>query len=170
MKTQNKHLSHNPAYLVYALIVASLILSGCGRSEASTKARHTDKGVDLEVGTGNTAHTHDNPDGTCFICDPSKRDKGRLWCKEHGRFENRCWLCHPELEEKDRLFCKEHALYEDECFLCHPELKSDGEAALDAPSRPNDGADGAAVLQCNEHGVPVGDRIDIVCGDRIAVV
>ena len=89
----------------------------------------------------------------------SKRDKGRLWCKEHGRYENRCWPCHPELEEKDRLFCKEHALYEDECFLCHPELKSDGEASLDAPSSPDDGADGVAVLQCNEHGVP-----EIECG------
>lgn len=159
MRTQYKHLSHNPAYLVCALAAASLILSGCGKSESSAGARHADKGADVEVDLGSTAHTHNNPDEACFICDPSKRDKGRLWCKEHGRYEDRCWSCHPELEEKDRLFCKEHALYEDECFLCHPELKADGEAALDAPSRPDDGAEGVAGLQCNEHGVP-----EIECG------
>jgi cobalt-zinc-cadmium efflux system membrane fusion protein len=83
------------------------------------------------------------------------RDEGRLWCREHSRYEDRCWECHPELQDKDRLWCKEHSLYEDECFLCHPEL-------LEEHSEPAEGAVGASTnseaigpgLMCNEHGVP----------------
>ncbi len=41
-------------------------------------------------------------DGKCFICNPTMRDKGRLWCREHDRYEDRCWMCHPELEDKKR--------------------------------------------------------------------
>ena len=58
----------------------------------------------------------------CYICDPSKREAGRLWCNGHDRYEDRCWICQPQLEDKDRLWCKEHSLYEDECFYCHPEI------------------------------------------------
>lgn len=87
---------------------------------------------------------HDVPKEWCFFCDPAVRDKGRLWCVEHHRYEDRCWKCHPELEDKKRLWCEEHALYEDECFFCHPELK---------PAAPVAAKD-AAVLMCAEHGVP----------------
>jgi len=73
-------------------------------------------GQNLEI----KPHKHDQPSETCFICDSSLREKGRLWCKEHTRYEDRCWLCHPDLEDKSRAFCKEHHLYEDECTLCHP--------------------------------------------------
>ena len=59
----------------------------------------------------------------CWICDASQREKGRMWCKEHDRYEDRCWICHPEMQDKKRLYCKEHGVYEDECTLCHPELK-----------------------------------------------
>ncbi len=78
--------------------------------------------ISANVQGQSTDHKHEISGETCFICDASLRDKGRLWCKEHARYEDRCWLCHPEIEEKDRLWCKEHSLYEDECFLCHPEL------------------------------------------------
>ena len=101
------------------------------------------------------AHSHDSSDETCFICDPSKRDKGRLWCKEHDRYEDRCWLCHPELADNDRLYCKEHSLYEDECFLCNPELKAkdksgavdqSGTSFINDPSKRDKGR-----LWCKEH-------------------
>jgi cobalt-zinc-cadmium efflux system membrane fusion protein len=60
------------------------------------------------------------------------RDPNRLWCGEHGLYEDECLICHPELAERkpaptnkelpDRLVCKEHELFEDECGICHPEL------------------------------------------------
>lgn len=84
----------------------------------------------------------------CFICDPSLREKGRLWCQEHSRYEDRCWLCHPDLKEADRLYCEEHGLYEDECAFCHPEIsqsEDDSDKSL-GENRP--------VLFCNEHKVP----------------
>lgn len=86
-------------------------------------------------------HAHATVHETCFICDPEKRDPGRLWCGEHGRYEDRCWLCHPELEDKHRLYCTEHFLYEDECILCRPAVE---QAALSGVTE---------ALFCNEHQV-----------------
>ena len=67
-------------------------------------------------------------------------------------------MCQPQLEEKGRLYCEEHGLYEDECSLCHPELKNDSEgekapktkksSKLDVPTRTAPG------LFCREHEVP----------------
>ena len=72
-------------------------------------------------GSEATAIAHKHADGeSCFIEDPSKREAGRLWCKEHARYEDRCWDCHPELRDPKRYYCSEHGLYEDECFLCDP--------------------------------------------------
>jgi cobalt-zinc-cadmium efflux system membrane fusion protein len=28
---------------------------------------------------------------------PEQREPGRLWCREHSRYEDECYLCHPEL-------------------------------------------------------------------------
>ena len=70
--------------------------------------------------SGQGAHMHQDSGETCFICDPDKRDAGRLWCTEHARYEDRCWNCQPQLEEKGRPYCEEHHLYEDECHLCTP--------------------------------------------------
>lgn len=79
------------------------------------------------------------------------RDPDRLWCKEHGVYEDECFLCHPEMKpdpenlDPDRLFCKEHGVYEDRCFLCHPELKG--------KSKKKPASDGAEPVRCKEHGV-----------------
>ena len=142
------------AWLACAIVGASLLASGCGKPDVANEQGRAEHPADAEVVPAGTAHSHDTPDGTCFICDPSKRDKGRLWCREHGRYEDRCWLCHPELEDKDRLFCKEHSLYEDECFLCHPELESGGESAHSLPPSEGGGEAETAALFCNEHRVP----------------
>ena len=53
---------------------------------------------------------HDAPKDLCFICDPSLRDDGRLWCKEHDRYEDHCFDCHHELQDMTRAFCAKHAL------------------------------------------------------------
>jgi cobalt-zinc-cadmium efflux system membrane fusion protein len=97
--------------------------------------------------SGAKCAAHDAPKEWCFICDPSLREKGRLWCQEHARYEDRCFECHPELQDKNRLWCKEHSLYEDECFLCHPELK-----AREKPGAALSGSQ--AALVCSEHGMP----------------
>lgn len=65
------------------------------------------------------------------------RDPNRLWCGEHGVYEDQCFLCHPELAARpesesdshedhdhgtDGLHCTEHDLPEAECGNCRPEL------------------------------------------------
>lgn len=95
---------------------------------------------------------HNAAKADCFICDPALRDKGRLWCNEHARYEDRCFLCHPEIKENGRLFCDEHGLYEDECFLCHPELKKSGKAAPES-TEVEAKAIKAPGLLCKEHRV-----------------
>jgi cobalt-zinc-cadmium efflux system membrane fusion protein len=104
---------------------------------------------------------HDAVKAECFICTPALRDKGRLWCKEHARYEDRCWLCHPEAQDKKRLYCKEHSLYEDECYLCHPELKkpaADEKPKAEQPKSQSSAAAPAAAMErdpkrlwCKEH-------------------
>lgn len=94
------------------------------------------------------SHSHTG-DETCYICDPTKREAGRLWCTEHGRYEDRCWECQPQLEDESRPFCEEHALYEDECHLCNPSLKAEPEAeGVDTTS------DASGGLFCSEHNLP----------------
>jgi cobalt-zinc-cadmium efflux system membrane fusion protein len=54
------------------------------------------------------------------------RDPGRLWCNEHGVYEDECTICHPELATEPAKpagpMCDEHRLRESECGICHPEL------------------------------------------------
>jgi membrane fusion protein, heavy metal efflux system len=56
------------------------------------------------------------------------RDSNRLWCNEHGVYEDECFICHPELKSNNsevpsvELYCEEHRLPERECGICHPEL------------------------------------------------
>ncbi len=121
-----------------------LSLAGCGGSGPAGSA---------------VAHAHAVAGETCFMCDASRRDAGRLWCREHTRYEDRCWLCQPQLEDKDRLYCKEHSLYEDECFLCRPELKNgapetgETESSRSETGGAEGGHDHAQGLYCKEHRV-----------------
>ncbi|MDH3216353.1 MAG: efflux RND transporter periplasmic adaptor subunit, partial [Candidatus Krumholzibacteria bacterium] len=90
----------------------------------------------------------------CFICDAALREPGRLWCREHTRYEDRCFECHPELRDKNRLYCEEHGLYEDECFLCHPELKLEESSADPAEAGISVASSTSDALFCGEHNVP----------------
>ena len=129
-------------------VMTVLLLAACSPADeqAARNADPCESAGQTEV-DGATCVAHGSPVELCFICDADLRDKGRLWCGEHDRYEDRCWLCHPELEEEDRLWCGEHSLYEDECFLCHPEL-------LEEPSEADTSEAVGSGLMCNEHGVP----------------
>ncbi len=97
--------------IVLALL-AGVSLSACEDKDEPSTAQAS--------ATISAAHTHAVAGETCFICNPSNREPGRLWCNEHGRYEDRCWECQPQLREPNRPYCEEHSLYEDECFLCDP--------------------------------------------------
>lgn len=106
---------------VAGLLCTALAIGGCdSKSSESTATNEPERAIVTPA-----AHTHDAGD-TCYMCDPSKRDAGRLWCREHGRYEDRCWICQPQLEDASRPYCKEHFLYEDECFLCDPSRAASG--------------------------------------------
>jgi hypothetical protein len=105
------------SHLNTALVAATLIVTGAMATACNEKP--VERNTQTSKATP-TAHTHSTAGETCFICDPSKRDPGRLWCKEHGRYEDRCWDCQPQLRDSKRVYCEEHGLYEDECFLCDP--------------------------------------------------
>jgi len=108
----NRHLHVS----LVALLALCALSSGC---EEETAANNQDHAAQEATARDLTAHTHEGGE-SCFICDPSQREAGRLWCEEHGRYEDRCWECQPQLRDADRSYCEEHGLYEDECFLCDP--------------------------------------------------
>lgn len=128
-----------------SLLFALSLIAGCDDPVPDAPRFESDSTV---------SHRHDSEGETCFICDPTKREAGRLWCTEHSRYENRCWLCQPQLEEKGRLYCEEHSLYEDECHLCHSELEEGDEETGEKSPRVAPATGGASELFCNEHQVP----------------
>ncbi|MCP5537104.1 MAG: efflux RND transporter periplasmic adaptor subunit [Akkermansiaceae bacterium] len=147
--------------LVICLGILSVFLAACG----SEKNKTTKTSESSKESSGGEIEVHakaDCPTGEgCFICDASKRDAKRLWCKEHDRYEDRCFLCHPDIKDPKRLYCTEHGVYEDECYLCHPELKGKGDkTGAAAPYAP------ANVLMCKEHGVP--EKECAVCQPQLA--
>jgi len=138
------------------LVAGVLLLPACGTADDRPDPDPaTGSAAAGAAKAGPTCAAHGAPTESCFICEASLRDPGRLWCREHDRYEDRCWLCHPELEDKDRLWCTEHSLYEDECFLCHPELlekRSEGSGGA-ADAATTSAAPGSALF-CREHNVP----------------
>lgn len=144
-KVRKRIMHSKTTHLARAIVVLAVVSCGYpapGFGQPSSSSNTEARGV----------HRHDTPGETCFICDATKRDRGRLWCKEHARYEDRCWECQPQLEEKGRPYCEEHGLYEDECFLCHPELKRDPDN--DKRSKLNPPANPGLGLFCREHQVP----------------
>ncbi|MBT8036704.1 MAG: efflux RND transporter periplasmic adaptor subunit [Verrucomicrobiae bacterium] len=152
-------------YKVLAIGTLTAILVSCNsdkkESASSNKeAKVTESSASTEVELHAVAEC---PTGEgCFICDSSKREAGRLWCKEHDRYEDRCFICHPDIKEPKRIYCSEHGVYEDECYLCHPELKG-----KKAGSKSSSNSAPASILMCKEHGVP--ERECAVCQPQLAV-
>jgi cobalt-zinc-cadmium efflux system membrane fusion protein len=136
------------ARILIPLAVAAMLAAGCSKQAEPTNGHeghaHNHPASAVQPGKGAKC-AHGAAKQVCFICDPALRDKGRLWCNEHARYEDRCWKCHPDAQDKQRLYCEEHGLYEDECFLCHPEVGGK-KAEVSAPA--------SGELQCREHGVP----------------
>lgn len=107
--------------VVAGLVFTALVLAACDKETGSSAP----SGESPQSVVTPAAHTHDSGE-TCYMCDASKREAGRLWCREHARYEDRCWICQPQLEDASRPYCEEHFLYEDECFLCDPSRASSG--------------------------------------------
>ncbi len=141
-------------------LISAIVLMLAVSMPACKDTKHKAQGSEA------TPIAHEHADGeTCFIEDPSKRAPGRLWCDEHGVYEDRCWECHPELRDETRPFCDEHGLYEDECHLCDPSRatkKAPAGKTADGPVTTNEGdrktdSDEKAngdVLLCDEHNLP----------------
>ncbi|HJL62873.1 MAG TPA: efflux RND transporter periplasmic adaptor subunit [Candidatus Marinimicrobia bacterium] len=129
MKKNSKFLIFNMILLIVAFLSASLL------SQFKSERAYADQ-------TEETALTkHQKGE--------DKQNPKRLWCNEHGVYEDECYICHPELfpegntiRDSKRLWCNEHGVYEDECYICHPELFPEGNTIRD-PNR----------LWCNEHSV-----------------
>ncbi len=160
-KRETRKMSHAcvKLWMAYPFLFAGLLTGGCDRHDVARADPHAGHAhAAAAIAALPAGHSHADPGKTCFICDPAQRDEGRLWCREHGRYEDRCWLCHPELEDKAREYCAEHFLYEDECFLCHPEPKSSDAADAQHADHDHDhghvSAAGLAGLYCNEHRLP----------------
>jgi len=139
----------------FAFVITGIAFTACREQ----KNEHLQKQTDASVFVAKVAHVHEKTGETCFICDPTKRDRERLWCKEHGSYEDRCWECHPELQDKTRPYCNEHSLYEDECFLCHPELEKKTSTQNISTSMNGErdiftASSSTPELFCNEHNVP----------------
>ena len=71
-----RYLNASTALLATAALI--VVTTGCGEQEQG----HAPEG-ESHVGEPSataimTAHKHDNHNETCFMCDPSKREKGRL--------------------------------------------------------------------------------------------
>lgn len=142
------------------LATLTIFLSACGSDK---EAEGKKEGAKVENTSTDELEVHAAEDCPakegCFICDKSKRDAGRLWCKEHDRYEDRCFLCHPDIKDPKRLYCTEHGVYEDECYLCHPELKNK-ETKSSSPSKSSGG------LICKEHDVL--ERECAICHPELA--
>lgn len=139
-----------------SLVAGAMLLTACSQPSGQAPAdSEPTKLAGEATKSGAVCAAHGAFEELCFICDPSLRDEGRLWCQEHNRYEDRCWECHPEMQDTSRLWCEEHSLYEDECFLCHPELIKERLGTSTA----NDSGPVTAMLMCDEHGVP-----ELECG------
>lgn len=104
------------------------------------------------------------------------RDPNRLWCSEHGVYEDECVICHPELagqshgEPEDGhghadagLWCNEHNVAERECGICQPQLAPGlrpGEALkVRLPSRESAEKAGIRTASPRESGIAASVRV-----------
>ncbi len=142
--------------LIFFLVL--MVFTSCHRDKLnSTSSTTSEESSETQI----EVHSISNcPTGEgCFICDDSKRDTKRLWCKEHDRYEDRCFLCHPEIEDFNRLYCGEHGVYEDECYLCHPDVQSE-------QTKSPQSSEPSYALMCKEHGVA--ERECAICQPQLA--
>ena len=115
----------------------NILLNLIGFAIISTAAVYAFYAVQTKSGAGGIAiltgqnHGSEVAAVTHAVIPPAERDPNRLWCREHGLYEDECVICHPEIAEKrketaerdpNRLWCREHGLYEDECVICHSEI------------------------------------------------
>ena len=108
-----------------ALMVAGLLVAGCGKSpEKAPLTTAPAKTVSSE------GHSHDG-----------------WWCDEHGVPEEVCAQCNAKLVAGFKSkgdWCKEHDRPDSQCFVCHPEKEAEFAAKYEAkygkkPPKPQEG-------------------------------
>ncbi|MFZ2656670.1 MAG: efflux RND transporter periplasmic adaptor subunit [Victivallales bacterium] len=119
------------------LVLVCVLLVGCGKPSKEEGGKSA----------------KESPAQTAAGIPADLREKGRLWCIEHNRYEDRCWNCHPELQDKKRPYCEEHGLYEDECIICNPKTKSASQSE-NKPQTDERGGIAEKKMMCKEHNVP----------------
>ncbi len=88
-----------------------------------SKQKKNDRVISLDIEDKETSLTKHQKE-------EDKRYSKRLWCNEHGVYEDECLICHPELgsdissDLSTDLQCEEHRVPESECGICHPELSN----------------------------------------------
>jgi len=91
------------------MLVAALVITGCGGSAKSDTAGARKSGDDTKHATGD-------------VVPGSYED----WCGEHGVAESVCTRCDPSLVAAFKAtndWCGEHGLPESQCLACNPDLK-----------------------------------------------
>ena len=104
------------------------------QSESTNAAESSPKGFDRpEAALLQRARRRMRTSASSVI--PSSGKNGRLWCKEHERYEDRCFVCHPELRDEDAAVLRQaRALRRTNASSVIPELK-------DKPSSSDEGRD-----------------------------
>jgi len=114
-----------------------------GTAAASEEDAHPDQNKG-ENGENNPTPSFDIDDVPSLNLPADQREPGRLWCREHDRYEDECYICHPDLipavpesadvrEGNDDgngmaggvLWCNEHDVAESECGICQPQRLAD---------------------------------------------
>ena len=82
-------MSRTVSIFTLGILAVSALLAGCGEEPKD----RTESKEDL----GNAEATFDVDDVPSLNLPADQREAGKLWCKEHNRYEDECYLCHPEL-------------------------------------------------------------------------
>lgn len=142
-------------YVAGAMGLVALALTGCNPSTANP-------GNDGEAAASSAP---------AEVIPPEERDPDRLWCNEHGVYEDECYICHPELAEAaapadDSGHDHKH---EDEAAHDHDKDKDkdkDKDQDQDSGTAPEDRDPDR--LWCNEHDVYEDDCC--ICHPELAAV
>lgn len=145
------------ALMLLAVALATTALSGCKQPVKIFAAAPSHEAPDSRDPDRLWCNEHRVYEDECLICHPelagqeaaslgvwcpdckvyhsdvevadTPREPGRLWCNEHGLYEDECLICHPELADlapservASPLWCNEHDLAEMECGACQPQL------------------------------------------------
>jgi hypothetical protein len=97
-----RKISTNTA-LFSSLVVAAVILTGCGKTETGSAQTETATEAATVDDGGWWCDEHGVPEEECALCDPTLVAKFKAdgdWCEEHNRPESHCFECSPARFDK----------------------------------------------------------------------